>query len=127
ADPGRDRGEHPRRDHPAPPDFRRDAWREARATRCRSSTGRGGARSHLRYVGANCRRALPVGMGRGDGVLLLLSLQGDVRQRSAPLRWVPRPMRPFVAGLVLAAAASTRLGQPHAHLPFGGTTMLTPG
>jgi molybdenum cofactor cytidylyltransferase len=33
-------------------------------------------------------------------------------------------MRPFVAGLVLAAGASTRLGQPKQLLPFGGTTML---
>jgi molybdenum cofactor cytidylyltransferase len=32
--------------------------------------------------------------------------------------------RPFVAGLVLAAGASTRLGQPKQVLPFGGTTML---
>jgi molybdenum cofactor cytidylyltransferase len=33
-------------------------------------------------------------------------------------------MRPFVAGLILAAGASTRLGQPKQLLPFGGTTML---
>jgi CTP:molybdopterin cytidylyltransferase MocA len=33
-------------------------------------------------------------------------------------------MRPFVAGLVLAAGASTRLGQPKQLPPFGGTTML---
>lgn len=33
-------------------------------------------------------------------------------------------MRPFVAGLVLAAGASTRLGRPKQLLPFGGTTML---
>ena len=33
-------------------------------------------------------------------------------------------MRPFVAGLVLAAGASTRLGQPKQLLPFGRTTML---
>jgi molybdenum cofactor cytidylyltransferase len=33
-------------------------------------------------------------------------------------------MRPFVSGLVLAAGASTRLGQPKQLLPFGGTTML---
>lgn len=33
-------------------------------------------------------------------------------------------MRPFVAGLVLAAGASTRLGQPKQLLPFGDTTML---
>lgn len=32
--------------------------------------------------------------------------------------------RPFIAGLVLAAGASTRLGQPKQVLPFGGTTML---
>ena len=32
--------------------------------------------------------------------------------------------RPFIAGLVLAAGASTRLGQPKQLLPFGGTTML---
>jgi molybdenum cofactor cytidylyltransferase len=33
-------------------------------------------------------------------------------------------MRPFVAGLILAAGASTRLGQPKQLLPFGQTTML---
>ena len=33
-------------------------------------------------------------------------------------------MRPFVSGLVLAAGASTRLGQPKQLLPFGGTTLL---
>ena len=33
-------------------------------------------------------------------------------------------MRPFVAGLILAAGASTRLGQPKQLLPFGETTML---
>ena len=33
-------------------------------------------------------------------------------------------MRPFVAGLVLAAGASTRLGRPKQLLPFGDTTML---
>jgi len=33
-------------------------------------------------------------------------------------------MRPFVAGLVLAAGASTRLGQPKQLLPFGRATML---
>ncbi|MGH7367766.1 MAG: nucleotidyltransferase family protein [Candidatus Rokuibacteriota bacterium] len=33
-------------------------------------------------------------------------------------------MRSFVAGLVLAAGASTRLGQPKQLLPFGRTTML---
>jgi len=33
-------------------------------------------------------------------------------------------MRPFVAGLVLAAGASTRLGQPKQLLPFGSTTIL---
>jgi molybdenum cofactor cytidylyltransferase len=32
--------------------------------------------------------------------------------------------RPFIAGLVLAAGASTRLGQPKQLLPFGETTML---
>lgn len=33
-------------------------------------------------------------------------------------------MRPFVSGLVLAAGASTRLGQPKQLLPFGATTLL---
>jgi molybdenum cofactor cytidylyltransferase len=33
-------------------------------------------------------------------------------------------MRPFVSGLVLAAGASTRLGQPKQLLPFGSTTLL---
>ena len=33
-------------------------------------------------------------------------------------------MRPHVSGLVLAAGASTRLGQPKQLLPFGGTTLL---
>ena len=33
-------------------------------------------------------------------------------------------MRPFVSGLVLAAGASSRLGQPKQLLPFGTTTML---
>jgi molybdenum cofactor cytidylyltransferase len=33
-------------------------------------------------------------------------------------------MRPFVAGLVLAAGASTRLGRPKQLLPFGTTTLL---
>lgn len=33
-------------------------------------------------------------------------------------------MRPFVSGLVLAAGASTRLGQPKQLLPFGDTTLL---
>ena len=33
-------------------------------------------------------------------------------------------MRPFVSGLVLAAGASTRFGQPKQLLPFGGTTLL---
>ncbi len=33
-------------------------------------------------------------------------------------------MRPFVSGLVLAAGASTRLGQPKQLLPFGPTTLL---
>jgi molybdenum cofactor cytidylyltransferase len=33
-------------------------------------------------------------------------------------------MRPFVSGLVLAAGASTRLGQPKQLLPFGTTTLL---
>ena len=33
-------------------------------------------------------------------------------------------MRPFVTGLVLAAGASTRLGQPKQLLPFGSTTLL---
>jgi molybdenum cofactor cytidylyltransferase len=33
-------------------------------------------------------------------------------------------MRPFVSGLVLAAGASTRLGEPKQLLPFGGTTLL---
>ena len=33
-------------------------------------------------------------------------------------------MRPFVSGLVLAAGASTRLGQPKQLLPFGRTTLL---
>jgi molybdenum cofactor cytidylyltransferase len=33
-------------------------------------------------------------------------------------------MRPFVSGLVLAAGASTRLGQPKQLLPFGKTTLL---
>ncbi len=32
--------------------------------------------------------------------------------------------RPFIAGLVLAAGGSTRLGQPKQLLQFGGTTML---
>lgn len=32
--------------------------------------------------------------------------------------------RPFIAGLVLAAGASTRLGQPKQLLPFGRTTMF---
>jgi molybdenum cofactor cytidylyltransferase len=33
-------------------------------------------------------------------------------------------MRPFVSGLVLAAGASTRLGQPKQLLPVGDTTLL---
>jgi molybdenum cofactor cytidylyltransferase len=33
-------------------------------------------------------------------------------------------MRPFVSALVLAAGASTRLGQPKQLLPFGPTTLL---
>ena len=33
-------------------------------------------------------------------------------------------MRPFVSGLVLAAGASSRLGQPKQLLPFGTTTLL---
>jgi len=33
-------------------------------------------------------------------------------------------MRAFVSGLVLAAGASTRLGQPKQLLPFGATTLL---
>ena len=33
-------------------------------------------------------------------------------------------MRPFVSGLVLAAGASTRLGQPKQLLPLGSTTLL---
>src|SRR3989441_11823508 len=33
-------------------------------------------------------------------------------------------MRPFVSGLVLAAGASTRLGQPKQLLPFGSTPLL---
>jgi len=33
-------------------------------------------------------------------------------------------MRPFVSGLVLAAGASTRLGEPKQLLPFGDTTLL---
>ena len=33
-------------------------------------------------------------------------------------------MRPFVSGLVLAAGASTRLGQPKQLLPLGPTTLL---
>jgi molybdenum cofactor cytidylyltransferase len=33
-------------------------------------------------------------------------------------------MRPFVSGLVLAAGASTRVGQPKQLLPFGSTTLL---
>ncbi len=33
-------------------------------------------------------------------------------------------MRPFVTGLILAAGASTRLGQPKQLLPFGSSTML---
>ncbi len=33
-------------------------------------------------------------------------------------------MRPFVSALVLAAGASTRLGQPKQLLPFGSTTLL---
>jgi len=33
-------------------------------------------------------------------------------------------MRPFVSGLVLAAGASTRLGQPKQLLPMGPTTLL---
>lgn len=33
-------------------------------------------------------------------------------------------MKPFVSGLVLAAGASTRLGQPKQLLPFGSTTLL---
>jgi molybdenum cofactor cytidylyltransferase len=33
-------------------------------------------------------------------------------------------MKPFVSGLVLAAGASTRLGQPKQLLPFGTTTLL---
>lgn len=33
-------------------------------------------------------------------------------------------MRPFVSGLVLAAGASTRLGQPKQLLPLRGTTLL---
>ena len=33
-------------------------------------------------------------------------------------------MRPFVSGLILAAGASTRLGQPKQLLPFGTTTLL---
>src|SRR2546427_6054926 len=33
-------------------------------------------------------------------------------------------MRPFVPALVLAAGASTRLGQPKQLLPFGSTTLL---
>ena len=33
-------------------------------------------------------------------------------------------MRPFVSGLVLAAGASTHLGQPKQLLPFGDTTLL---
>jgi len=33
-------------------------------------------------------------------------------------------MRPFVSGLVLAAGASTRLGQPKQLLPYGTTTLL---
>jgi molybdenum cofactor cytidylyltransferase len=33
-------------------------------------------------------------------------------------------MRSFVSGLVLAAGASTRLGQPKQLLPFGSTTLL---
>lgn len=33
-------------------------------------------------------------------------------------------MRPFVSGLVLAAGASTRLGQPKQLLAFGSTTLL---
>lgn len=33
-------------------------------------------------------------------------------------------MRSFVSGLVLAAGASTRLGQPKQLLPFGATTLL---
>jgi len=33
-------------------------------------------------------------------------------------------MRPFVSGLILAAGASTRLGQPKQLLPFAGTTLL---
>lgn len=33
-------------------------------------------------------------------------------------------MRPFVSALVLAAGASTRLGQPKQLLPYGGSTLL---
>src|SRR5262249_35764902 len=33
-------------------------------------------------------------------------------------------MRPFVSGLVLAAGASTRVGQPKQLLPFGSTPLL---
>jgi len=33
-------------------------------------------------------------------------------------------MRPFVSGLVLAAGASTRVGQPKQLLPLGSTTLL---
>ena len=53
-----------------------------------------------------------------------LLLQGSLRPgpRGAPGQ--PQRMRSFVSGLVLAAGASTRLGQPKQLLPFGSTTLL---
>src|SRR4051812_49880319 len=37
---------------------------------------------------------------------------------------MPAPSDPFVAGLVLAAGGSKRLGQPKQLLPFGPATLL---
>src|SRR5262249_2572719 len=120
-----DRGEHPRRDHPASAEPHRGARSAAGdAGGGRSSPLRAGPRPRLRHVGADRGGTLPVGVGRRDGVLLLPPLQRDVRQRSTPLRHGSRSMRPFVTGLVLAAGASTRLGRPKQLLPFGDTTML---